>query len=572
MYNRMYNLLAKKGCIMKKGYRIFIICIISSILMTIALVMNTSLLKPNPLVNSFTRDLSGWTYYTNKDSTERSVELPWEPEYKDKNTVIYLKNVLPIMKGSESIFIKSYMKDIKVFIGGEEVYNSKLNLKGRKVISRGRGLDIIDVSRNEEAKDIIIQVSSVYPQSKGEIESIKLGSKEAHILNSIKENGLDSILGVSIVFLGVVFISIFLSAFSASKNYLNVLGIGAFFVSYGIWLISTNNIWQMLYNNSTLGYILEYTSFYSIPIPICVLIITTYDMENLKIIKVITGIFTVFLTTSLSLQLLGIVELHMLLRIYHVILITSILVILYSLLKNIKYKDNEYKLFSIGFFMVVLFTIIDIICFYCITNKKIVGFHKIGILLFMLILCTSVGKYIIKLSHEKIRSNVLLSMAYTDTTTGLYNKRAFEEEMYNINKNLKDENGIAIIILDLDNLKLINDSHGHAEGDKMIMLAAAVIKKAYQKIGTVYRIGGDEFAVICRGKKEKDITECNKERDKIIENMNLNNSKGLSISCGFEFYNYEDDIYVVFEKADNKMYIDKRERKKGRKSETPLVK
>ncbi len=571
MYNIMYNSLAKKGCMMKRGYRIFITCIVSCILMTIALVISTSLLRPNPLVSSFTRDFSSWTYYTNKDLTERAVELPWQPEYKDKDTVVYLKNVLPIMAGSESIFIKSYMKDIRVFIDGEQVYNSKLDSKGRRVLSRGRGLDVIDVSRYEEAKEIIIEVSSVYPQSKGEIESIKLGGKEAHILNAIKEKGLDSILGVSIVFLGVVFISIFLSAFSASKNYLNVLGIGAFFITYGIWLICTNNIWQILYNNSTLGYILEYASFYSIPIPICVLIITTYDIKNLSLIRFIAGVFTAFLTTSLLLQLLGLVELHMLLRIYHVILIISIFIVLYSLIKDVKYKDNEYKLFTLGFFMVVIFTLIDVFCFYVVTNKEMLGFHKIGILIFMLILCTGVGRYIIKLSHEKIRSSVLLNMAYTDTTTGLYNKRAFEEEMYNINKNLKYEDNIAIIILDLDNLKLINDSDGHAEGDKMIMLSAAVIKKAYKKIGTVYRIGGDEFAVICRGKCEEDIIECNREIERIIERMNLDNSRGLSISSGFGFYNGEDDIYVVFEKADSNMYIDKRKRKSKLKNQLPLV-
>ena len=99
--------------------------------------------------------------------------------------------------------------------------------------------------------------------------------------------------------------------------------------------------------------------------------------------------------------------------------------------------------------------------------------------------------------HVRHRSRELEAQANTDPLTGLYNLRYLQRQLHHLLDLAKryDQN-FAMLLMDIDGLKRINDAHGHAAGDRLLMQVAMAITRSIRSVDTAARIGGDEFAVL----------------------------------------------------------------------------
>ena len=171
------------------------------------------------------------------------------------------------------------------------------------------------------------------------------------------------------------------------------------------------------------------------------------------------------------------------------------------------------------------------------------------------------------IAHLKVYITNLNDLAYADALTSLKNKGAFDIYMQNLQADIdnKTEEGFAICIFDCDDLKKINDSHGHDKGDIYLQSAADLICNIYEH-SPVFRIGGDEFAVILTGPDYKNRDKLKKLYYKRCELNNKNKSEPwekVSAAMGMSVYDPKEDFNVndVFRHADKLMYEDKWERK-----------
>jgi two-component system cell cycle response regulator len=99
--------------------------------------------------------------------------------------------------------------------------------------------------------------------------------------------------------------------------------------------------------------------------------------------------------------------------------------------------------------------------------------------------------------HVRHRSKELEAQANTDPLTGLYNLRYLQRQLHHLLDLAKRyEQSFAILLMDIDGLKRINDAHGHAAGDRLLMQVAMAITRSVRSVDTAARIGGDEFAVL----------------------------------------------------------------------------
>lgn len=96
------------------------------------------------------------------------------------------------------------------------------------------------------------------------------------------------------------------------------------------------------------------------------------------------------------------------------------------------------------------------------------------------------------ISKRRKREKEIEYLSYHDHLTGLYNRRYFEKESNKIDKSMLP---LSIIMGDLNGLKIVNNSHGHTEGDKILKAAADILKKSVPKSALVARYGGDEFII-----------------------------------------------------------------------------
>lgn len=151
-------------------------------------------------------------------------------------------------------------------------------------------------------------------------------------------------------------------------------------------------------------------------------------------------------------------------------------------------------------------------------------------------------------------------LANRDELTGVKNKRAYAEMEEQLNAQI--ENGehldFCIAVFDVNDLKVVNDSAGHQAGDRYLKQACMTICHIFAH-SPVFRIGGDEFAVISRGHDYEHIEEL---LDEIKKNNEENNSKGhVVIACGMARYDGEKKVSDVFKKADEMMYQNKHDLK-----------
>ena len=107
-------------------------------------------------------------------------------------------------------------------------------------------------------------------------------------------------------------------------------------------------------------------------------------------------------------------------------------------------------------------------------------------------------------AHER-EVTALSAIARTDALTGLGNHRAFHEDLaHSLHRIGSATASVALVLVDVDGLKVVNDTHGHQTGDEHITIVAGALRTAVRATDGVYRIGGDEFAVSLEGKRAMD--------------------------------------------------------------------
>ena len=146
--------------------------------------------------------------------------------------------------------------------------------------------------------------------------------------------------------------------------------------------------------------------------------------------------------------------------------------------------------------------------------------------------------------------------AAVDALTGVKNRHSYLEAEKKINRLIAEKNQppFAVSILDVNDLKKINDTAGHQAGDDCLRQACRIICKTF-KHSPVFRIGGDEFAVLSQGEDYERIGELTA----LIEahNKEALRSGGLVIACGMSRFADDDSVAAVFERADRMMYENK---------------
>ncbi len=133
-----------------------------------------------------------------------------------------------------------------------------------------------------------------------------------------------------------------------------------------------------------------------------------------------------------------------------------------------------------------------------------------------------------------------------DPTTGLFNRQTY----YNYIEQNNDK-VTAIMMLDMNDLKRINDTQGHEAGDKALKNCGEAIDRALTSKMTLFRQGGDEFTVVCLN-TTKGVVEETKEN--IKKEVNASN---LSIAVGYGYKEYKEPISELEKIADRNMYEDK---------------
>lgn len=165
-------------------------------------------------------------------------------------------------------------------------------------------------------------------------------------------------------------------------------------------------------------------------------------------------------------------------------------------------------------------------------------------------------------ARDVTEEKLMRRQAEYDSMTGVLNRGAFDQI---INLMEKDKRDFALVIVDVDNFKNINDTCGHAAGDSVLKRVSRLLVEGFRSIDRVYRIGGDEFAVVMMDVTSKHAYTIGKKISAINKQLATRDgdAPAVSLSVGAAFMDRENPGESLFKDADLALYYVKEHGRNG---------
>lgn len=162
-------------------------------------------------------------------------------------------------------------------------------------------------------------------------------------------------------------------------------------------------------------------------------------------------------------------------------------------------------------------------------------------------------------SQVRERTEQLQSLVNLDALTKIYNRRGFEEKFVVQRRREGDENRVnGLMLIDIDNFKIVNDTAGHSAGDQVVIEVARRLKAALRRVDVCARWGGDEFIVMVRDCTPQGLSQIANALTEMMRQMPVILSDGeplsVTISIGAALVLAEDSLEMATEMADAALY------------------
>ena len=364
-----------------------------------------------------------------------------------------------------------------------------------------------------------------------------------------------NVVAVIFAFLGVASV-LFSTLVLPKSKYKEGLFIGIFAILVSCYNLTESDFDFYVISNPYYTYVLDYTTFTLIPIFLMAFLRERLDKEQkplgLAMILIGIGMFI----TEMVLHFTGIVDMREFLPVIHVVFFTDFVIFFVMLLRI---RENRYKKQLIfQMIPILLGLMLDAAVYYLHwqLGTSDSGFTSIGVFIFLIAEVYHVWSYSIEVYTLSEQSREYMQMAYIDALTGIGNRRAMEAELDVITSGKREFKSLLVASADLNNLKITNDSLGHAAGDFLIRSAAEVLEGLCEKRCHAFRMGGDEFSVLIYDMEEEQFEKCLLKMQERIESINVKSNAKLSLALGYEVI-HDLNVRVAVEKADQKMYADK---------------
>lgn len=230
---------------------------------------------------------------------------------------------------------------------------------------------------------------------------------------------------------------------------------------------------------------------------------------------------------------------------YVIYLTIGVLTFIFALKAEGKNKDRYWSVFMFALAPIVL----------CVLQLLYpdAPFYSLGYFLG----CFIIHIFVVAKDHEDLVHMDLILKSNSDELTGLLNRRAFEEDLFE-NGNLLVNDNLVFVSMDVNGLKVTNDTLGHEAGDELLVGASRCMKECLQPFGKVYRTGGDEFAALLYV-PENELDDMKNRFETSLINFEGKYVTGITVSCGYvlksEIENY--NMHEVSVLADKRMYESK---------------
>ncbi|MBO5489064.1 MAG: GGDEF domain-containing protein [Eubacterium sp.] len=381
--------------------------------------------------------------------------------------------------------------------------------------------------------------------------------------NAIWLDFLPDVLSVLAILIGIALIIFILVNFRNTEVNRSLLFMGLFSVWIGVWKFSDTTSAALFFENSLIAAYVPFISLLLAIVPFTMFVRTLFSNRESKAWYVVCfSSIAVTLLTFIA-QITGFADMRETLSLNQGVMLVLAIVSIIEVVKEWRKKglNKDLKLTMYCVLTCVVGLVVDTVIYYATHG---IGMKICGIVCFLAYVLVLGVKSILESKELMARgekAKKFEQMAYHDQLTGLYNRTAYAKDTNKMN----DMDNCVAFMMDLNNLKLCNDTKGHDAGDNYIYASAKLIREIFGKYGKCYRMGGDEFCVLTN---QLDVFACRSLLDELETNIKKYNEKHpedfpVHIASGFAEYDKEKDYDFgdTLRRADRLMYKRKMEMK-----------
>ena len=407
---------------------------------------------------------------------------------------------------------------------------------------------LIPIYPRDSGREVRIVVTPAYSNVENREIEFAIGSRYSICFNQLKEDLPKLVLSALCIVIGVIIMiaQLVLILRKRTKNW-EVFWLSCFSAILGIWKITDTRFSPIMFSGNplVLGYITIGMIYLSVIPPLF------YEREqfsdrrdkslSLEILALCGVAFVVMLC-----QLLGIAEFKQTLVVSHALIIIATLIVLTAILRRREHADGDQGRKDLFFILFLVFgVLLDFLIYYIRKNSSNLIFTMLSFLIYTVIVFIR--------NYADINRR-----AKTDAQTGFFNRSRWNQLM---DEGTFGMEPIGIIMFDLNRLKHINDTMGHAVGDKVILSFSNILRNSIPHSNTICRWGGDEFTVMVTDASAEKIEAYLADIRKAAETYNASGEKpeiyyaaGYALSTQFPGVSRRE----LMQKADEQMYLDKK--------------
>lgn len=460
--------------------------------------------------------------------------------------------------GTLLLYLKTYLPEFQVFLDGESIYSFS-----DTCAVQGRSQHIIRLPPDSQEKLLTVRASggSDSAAGQGRIGNAFLGEEHEVVLRLLRDNLYALFFTVFALLLGTgILIAACWLRKGLSKEMLRSLAsFGAFILTAGVWVLTDSELLLLVTNQVAVVALISFVSF--MVMPAFLLRFIRFILGGKQIFDVLCGLFLLMAVAYLVNYLIQAVPGYLLLVPTHLLCICSVAVVIKTGLETLKKrKKREVRHMMEGFGLLSIFVIAALVLFVVNPVSGYSNLYCMGIFIFILYLMGAVLGHMYDQIKENADIAAYKNLAYMDAMTGMKNRAAYIEAQ----RQAENMTGLSCIMLDINNLKRINDQYGHQAGDNAIITAACAIREAFGETGTCFRIGGDEFVVFLQDLSSEQIAA---ELDGMRQNLALwarTGGSSIDIAAGYAVRREGETVTGMVRRADAWMYREKQRMKAER--------
>lgn len=374
--------------------------------------------------------------------------------------------------------ILTYHQAVEVYFDGELVYSMTPSADNRLADSTGTYWSTVPLYATDAGAEVTAVITPLYADVADYGAEFWHGSQFSALFDSLRGELSQLLISMLCIVLGVFIILVQLYfSLVANTHAWDMFFLGSFAVLLGLWRTTYANSITVLFPEDpmAMSYI-NIGALFLVSIPLS-LYAATFVKKNrpLLILSCVCSLVNILVAV---LQLLGVKQLREMLTVSHVLLVVTILAIFLSLLLE-RFARKQRKKGLDPFVLIGVGVLLDILSFNLDKTSSSAMFTLLAFILYALITFIT-------------RATAVSRGAYTDSRTGLGNRLRWNELM----DAAPPTASYALLVMDLNGLKQVNDTLGHEAGDRMIFRFANILRNTLPGSGVICRWGGDEFTAL----------------------------------------------------------------------------